>query len=206
MQKEFTKEYMLLNRGCYSKEQLLSCSFMKRQMTVNEVKINYPNHALQEIPLITNENITLESIINSEISLKDKYWFVCNILASKEQNQQIAIGVAEIVLEIYENKYPNSKAPREAIQAAKDYLKGIINLDELNVKKSAAYASAAAAYATAAYYAAAAAATAADYAAAAATAADYAAAAAVSAAYYAADAAKKLFKDILLQFLIDFTK
>ena len=52
MKKEFTKEYMLENKGCYSEEQINATSFMKL------------------------ESITIESIIESEISLKDKFWFV----------------------------------------------------------------------------------------------------------------------------------
>ena len=82
--------------------------------------------------------ITLDSILNSEIPLKDKFWFVCKKLATKEQNQQIAIFCAETVLHIYENKYPNDKRPREAIQAAKDYLAGKISVSELQIKRAAA--------------------------------------------------------------------
>ena len=155
------------NRGCYSEKQLNECDFMSK------------------------DEITLTSIIDSSIRLKDKYWFVCKKLLSKEQNQQLAIGFAEIVLKIYEKKYPENKAPREAIQAAKDYLAGIINIDELRRKRAAA---AYAADAADAYAAAAAAAYAAAYAAAAAdAAAAYAAADAADDAYadaaYAADAA-----------------
>jgi hypothetical protein len=54
MQQEFTIEFMEANCGCHTPEQLHSLSFMK------------------ESP------ITLKKIIQSEISLKDKYWFVCS--------------------------------------------------------------------------------------------------------------------------------
>ena len=47
-------------------------------------------------------------------------------LATKQQNQKIAIFSAELVLDIFEKKSPNDKRPREAIQAAKDYLVGLI--------------------------------------------------------------------------------
>ena len=110
----FTKNEMQQMKGCYSSEDLNACSFMN------------------------NEVITLDSILESEIKLKDKFWFVCKKLATKEQNQIIAIGVAEIVLEIYEKKYPDNKAPREAIQAAKDYLVGVISIDVLRTKRAAA--------------------------------------------------------------------
>ena len=65
MQQTFSHEFMLQNRGCYSLEQLLGCSFM-------------------------NGTVTLRAIVNSEISLQDKYWFVCQKLATKAENQQIA--------------------------------------------------------------------------------------------------------------------
>ena len=43
--------------------------------------------------------------------------------ASKKQGVLYAIFAAELVLHIFENKYPKDKRPREAIQAAKSYLK-----------------------------------------------------------------------------------
>src|SRR5438874_2346244 len=113
MTQTFTKQFMQENCGCYTQTYLMSLSFMQ------------------------SDKITLESILNSEIKLKDKYWFVCKKLATKSENQQIAIGAAEIVLFIYENKYPEDKRPREAIRAAKDYLAGIIGMDELRKKRAA---------------------------------------------------------------------
>jgi immunity protein Imm5 of predicted polymorphic toxin system len=159
MDQTFTKQFMMDNCGCYDKynyQQLMNCSF------------------------INQEPITLESILNSEIPLRDKYWFVCKKLVTKEQNQQIAIKVAEIVLPIYERRYPNNKALREAIEAAKQYIAGHISLKELRKKRNAAAADAAAAAAAAAADAAAAAADAAVAAAAAADAASDAAAAAAA--------------------------
>ena len=172
MQTTFTKKFMQDNRGCYSQAQLNDCSFMQQ------------------------EPITLESILKSEIPLKDKYWFVCRKLATKEHNQEITIAVAEIVLPIYEKRYSNDSRPREAIDAAKQYIAGHISIEKLMEKmRAAACAAAADAYAYA--YAAYAAAAAADAAAAAAAAAAiyaaataiYAAAAAAAAAIYAAAAA-----------------
>ena len=175
---------MIDNRGCYSLEQLNSCSFMK------------------------NDNVELEEIINSEIKLKDKFWFVCKKVLTKEQNKQLAISVAETVLDIYESKYPENKAPRLAIDAAKLYLLGKISLLELKKKRATAAAAVADADATAASYAAA---TAASYAATAAsyadaTAASYADAAATTATYAAtaADAAK--YNNNLLNALKSFIK
>ena len=140
------------------------------------------------------KEITLSEFLECDIPIKDKYWFVCKKLATKEQNQQIAIGVAEIVIDLYEKKYPDNKAPREAIQAAKDYLNGTITIEVLRQKRKAA---AAAAYTAA---------NAAAYSAAAAADAAYTAANAADAAYTAAIAAADALKSTLLQFLIDFVK
>ena len=183
MKKSFSLPFMENNCGCYSQEQLHKLSFMKRE----------PNH---------DENVSIQSILESEIPLKDKYWFVIRKSElTDRQKQELAIGVAEIVLEIYEKKYPNNKAPREAIQAAKDYLNNVIGIEELRIKRYAAYAAYAAADAAYAAYAAADAADAAYAAYAAYAAAD----AAADAAYAAADAnPKKLFSVILLQYLMDF--
>lgn len=127
MQQIFTTKFMTDNCGCYSDSKLMQCSFMSLSV------------------------ITLESIIKSEIPLRDKYWFICKKLADKKQNQQIAIRVAEIVLPIYEKRYPNNKAPREAIEAAKQYIAGHISLEQLREKRRAAAAAYADAYADAAY-------------------------------------------------------
>lgn len=183
MKKELTREFVMSERGCYSREQAAGLSFMK------------------------NNQFTVLDVVNSEIPLKDKYWFITKKCLSTQENQELAIGVASIVLEIYENEYPNDKRPREAIQAAKDYLAGVIGIQELRDKRAAA--AAVYAYADAAVYVAVVAAAAA-YAAVvvvvvayAAVVAAAAAAAAVEAAAYAA-ANKKDYKCLLFQYLIDF--
>mgnify|MGYP006921344668 FL=1 len=156
---EFTHEYMKENCGCYEIEKLLSCSFMK------------------------SESVSLQSIIESEIPIKDKFWFLCKKVLTKDENKKVAIELAKSVLSIYENKYPEDYRPRKAIESAKSYLEGKITKEELIEFRKAAYAAAAAAYAAAAY-------ADADAAAAAAADAAYAAyAAAAAAAYAAADAA-----------------
>lgn len=191
MQKIFTKDFLIDKKGCYDDSRLDKCSFMGV------------------------EPITIESILDSEIPLKDKYWFVCRKLATKEQNQQIAIDVALITIDIYEKKYPDNKAPRKAIEAAQAYLAGTITIDELKTALAAADAAASAASAAVAYvdadaYAAAAVASAAAAAAVAYADAYAAAAAAYAAAAYDADAAdadkKQDYKAIMLQYLKDFVK
>lgn len=77
---------------------------------------------------------------------------------TKADSVALAIYAAELVIKLFEQKYPDDKRPRKAIQAAKAWLK---NPTEENRKKAssaayyAAYAASSAAY-SAAYYAAAA--------------------------------------------------
>lgn len=178
----FTQDYLLQNKGCYSTEQAKSLSFMQK------------------------EEFTIEDIVNSEIPLKHKFWFVtkkCDLTI--RQNQEIAIGCASIVLSVYENKYPEDKRPREAIEAANDYLNGKISLEDLNIKRRAAYA-AATAYTATAYTAYAAAASAAYVVDAADAYVVTTYAAAASAAAYAVAAADDVLKNNLSQFLNDFIR
>jgi len=107
-------------------------------------------------------------------------------LMNKKQKVEFAIFTAELVLDIYEKKYPNDNKPRKAIDAAKNYL---LNPSRKNINDAADAANAASAAAYSAYSAASATydAAYAAAAAAAASAAAYSAAAAASAA--SADAA-----------------
>ncbi len=179
MKKEFTRAEMLEKRGCYDEQQVLNLLGGKTE-------------------------ITLREILECNIPLKDKFWFVIKKTElDRKQKVSIAIKVAECVLPIYESKYPENKAPREAIEGAKLYMSGHITLNELLHRRraayAAAYAAAAAAYA-AAYAAAAAAYTAADAADADADA--YAYAYAYAASTYAAYAA---YSDKLLNILKEFS-
>lgn len=51
--------------------------------------------------------------------------------ATKRQSQKWSIKVAESVLHVYENRYPNDSRIRDCIQATKDYLNGKISKDKL---------------------------------------------------------------------------
>jgi excinuclease UvrABC ATPase subunit len=122
MKKTFTPEYVKENSGCYERK-------------------------VEHLSFIIKPEITAVDIVNSEIPLRDKYWFVCKKLATKEENQKIAIGVAEIVLPLFEKRYPDDKRPREAIEAAKQYAAGRISVENLKRKHMAADDAADAAYA-----------------------------------------------------------
>ena len=162
MKKQFTKQSILDNRGCYSPEQVEKLSF------------------------INKDNISIHDIINSEIKLNDKFWFVRNKTnLTLDNKKQLTLILAEVVLEIYNKKYPDDKRVANCIQGIKDFNANIISREEFNVLRNKCWdakreATAAADVATAAAYAAAA------YATATAAAAAYATATATAAA---ADAA-----------------
>ena len=153
---------------------------------------------------LPNENFDISDVLNSNVSIKDKAWFIRrNCEFTDTEYRKFAIGCAICVLPIYEARYPENKAPREAIQAAQDYLNKTISIEELRTKRAAYAAADAADAADAAAYAADAAAAAADDAAA------YAAAYAADAAAYAADAAAAAadvdYRQLLLSFFKEFT-
>ena len=50
------------------------------------------------------------------------FWAIPRLMKTKKDKVRFAIYCAELALPIFEEKYPNDKRPREAIQAAKDWL------------------------------------------------------------------------------------
>jgi hypothetical protein len=149
----------------------------------NNYQTNYPNSDLHITEFLKLENITYN----------DKIW-VWKKVATINEAALFGLKCADSVLHIFENKYPEDKRPRLALDSVRTYLD---NPTEENKKacRTAAYAAAAAADAAADAYAYAAAAAAADAAAdayaayaAAAAAADAAADAYAAAADAAADA------------------
>jgi hypothetical protein len=166
---------------------------------------------LQALNYVKGEIIARVEVKGKSIIQEDKQcWSEMRIIKAyhwkREDSISLAIYSAELVLDIFEKKYPENNRPRKAIEAAKNYLKALESGDNKKIKFAAtaayaAYATAATAAATATAAAADAAAYAAAYAAdAAATAAATAATAdaAAYAAYAAATAAarKKLTKKI----------
>ena len=97
---------------------------------------------------------------------EDSRWVMRKLITTKKQAVLIAVFTAECVLDIFEKKYPDDKRPRNAINAAKAWLKNSCKKTKEAVDTAAHAAEAsAAATAHAAAYAAAEAAYAADYAA-----------------------------------------
>ena len=93
MKKQFTKTEMTTLKGCYSIETLNACSFMKLKQ------------------------ITIESILESEIPLIDKLWFVfasCDI--ELKDKLLLCFEISKIVLPIYNEQYPNDDRVTKCIQ------------------------------------------------------------------------------------------
>jgi hypothetical protein len=184
METLFTRDEILQNVGCYSQEDVVKILKDKTEFTINE-------------------------ILSLDIPLKHKAWFICKRCELTDiEFSKFAIGCAWVVLPIFEAKYPENKGPREAIEAAEQYLLGTINFDILKQKLGCAYATGAYATNTNAT-------TAAAYAAAYAADAAYAASADVSADSYAtaaaaADAAVAVcytkYQDLLVNFFKSFTE
>jgi len=171
MKKEFTKKYIIDNKGCYDINQVNSLSF------------------------INNTEITILDIINSEMPTKDKIWFLFKKSdLTLDQKKELSYLLAENVSHIYNERYPSDNRVKDCIKAIKDFNNNPITKEKLlEFRRAAADAADAAADTADAAYAADAADAAADtadaaYAADAADAA-YAAAYAAAAAAYAADAA-----------------
>ena len=145
---------------------------------------------------------TLKKLIEGLIKAEKWSWSEWLIQKSVNQKQAIRVAIfsAELVIDIYEKKYPEDKRPRQAIEAAKAYLKKPNEVNK-NAAANAALAAYAAAAALAADYAAAYAAYAAAYAAA-----DDNAAYAAYAAAYAAKAANVEIKSKCAKFVIALLK
>ncbi len=119
MKRTFTKEYMLSNRGCYSRDSMLSTPFIK------------------------NEIITLKNLFDG-LPINDFTWFFvrkCDLTLS--QKKEIALHCAKQVLPIYEKQYPNDSRVRESLEATEGYINGTTSIEEL-MKSRAASASASA--------------------------------------------------------------
>ena len=71
-------------------------------------------------------------------------WLIVRLM-NRKQKVQYAIFAAELVIDIYEKKYPDNDKPKKAIEAAKAYLKNPskkTKSDASNAANEAAYAAA----------------------------------------------------------------
>jgi len=50
------------------------------------------------------------------------FWAIPRLLKTRENRARLAVYCAELVLPMFERKYPNDKRPRQAIQATKNWI------------------------------------------------------------------------------------
>jgi hypothetical protein len=111
---EYNLDFLLENTGCYEKSKVESLFPKEREV------------------------VSYEDILQSSISLKDKYWFFCKRVFTDSQNKHLAIKITQVVLPICEEKFPEDGRPRKAIEAARLYLAGEIVKEELEAAARAA--------------------------------------------------------------------
>ena len=130
----FNHDYMRANQGCYAetKGKLEQCSFMSKQ------------------------EISISDILDSEIPLKHKAWFVINKCElTLDEKKLLALNCAKSVVSIYNAKYPNDTRVSDCIAAIELFREGKITREELLTARRAAAAYTDAAYTAYAYAAAA---------------------------------------------------
>ena len=160
-------------------------------------ELNACSEAKELFKTVFGDSGSLENIVKEVKRRNNHYDYVVWLLPklmNREDCLKFAIFSAELILHIYEDKYPMDKKPRKTIEAAKKVLE-----NDTEENRNAAYAAYAAVYAAnAAVYAAYAAVYAANAAVYAANAAAYAANAAAYAANAAVyDARKKTYTKII---------
>jgi hypothetical protein len=153
------------------------------------------HHEMRPVPL-------LRSLIKAD-KLQWANWLVARVM-DKPQRVQYAIFAAEQVIGIFEKKYPQDKRPRQAIEAAKAWLKNPTNENQKSAAADASAASAASAADAASAASVAYAASAASAAAYAAASAAYAAAVDTASAAYAASAASAYAKKKIQLKILEF--
>ena len=93
-----------------------------------------------------DEVLELRTILESN-GIYDTIWAFRAVEGKDKEIRLFAADCAELVLPIFEKEYPNDDRPRKAIQAARDYVNGLIGIIELGAAADAARAAWAAAYA-----------------------------------------------------------
>ena len=110
--------------------------------TLNEIKLRRPCGEGWDMLLASlnkteadDEPLSFKYILESN-GIKDAVWALC-VLDYKDQ-ALFRADVAELVLPIFEEEYPNDSRPRKAIEAIRDFYHGKIN--EVQLKNAACVA------------------------------------------------------------------
>lgn len=98
MKIEFSKEYIYDNRGCYSKEQV------------------------DNLPFINNDKITIKMLFDN-LPFKDfDYWLLQNCKMTERDKEEYVYHYASFALPIFEERHPDNKKPREALEAKRAWI------------------------------------------------------------------------------------
>jgi hypothetical protein len=99
----------------------------------------YPRERIKKL-MGRKKYITLDDIWKAKLDYKDDYFWLAlrKEFISKHNLHKIAIYAAELVLPIFEEKYPDDKRPWQAIEAKKKWLRGEISDRELDIASNAA--------------------------------------------------------------------
>lgn len=115
---------------------------LKRQHPFNSVKFLY-----SKLPNNVDDNYKINLLMDTSNSTSDILWVINNKITKLSDKEikiisvKVAIFSAELVLPIFEKKYPNDNRPRKTIEAAKSYLENPIAANAANA--AADYANAA---------------------------------------------------------------
>lgn len=114
------------------------------QTTLNKIKTHSPcEHGWKKLlnhlgkTEADDEVLELRTILESN-GVDDTIWAFRAVDGKHKEIRLFAADCAELVLPIYEKRYPNDNRPRKAIQAARDYANGLISAEELVAACSAA--------------------------------------------------------------------
>ena len=113
------------------------------QTTLNKIKLHSPckdgwEKLLNHLNKTQSDDEPLELITILESNgLNDTIWAMRAVEEKNKEIRLFAADCAELVLPIYENKYPDDDRPRKAIQAARDYANGLISPEELDAARAA---------------------------------------------------------------------
>lgn len=106
-----------------------------KHTTLNEIKQQHPCNDGWEILLASlnkiladDEPLSFKHILKSN-GIKDAVWALC-VLDYKDQ-ALFRADIAELVLPIFEEKYPDDDRPRKAVEAARDFYHGKIDEEQL---------------------------------------------------------------------------
>lgn len=97
-------------------------------------------------PNTVEETVRLCIKSNEKINMEYANWLIVKMMRKKTDKVRYAIYAASLVLHIFEEKYPDDKRPRKAIQAAKKYVKNPTQKNAADAAAADAAADDAAAY------------------------------------------------------------